>query len=141
MLDDTSVAAVARTWRRVTMALVGIVSVGIPPEDLRRIPRRLGVAGGEQKFSAIRAALLGGWVNVLITDLGMARRLLEVPAWDLGARAEASRAHAGGDTGYHRGTEPCEARRAAPDVRLGSGLPRRRMTAAYDRRRVLELQW
>jgi DNA-binding transcriptional regulator LsrR (DeoR family) len=54
--------------------------MGIPPERLRSIPRRGGIAGGERKLSAIRAALLGGWVNVLITDLSMARRLLEAQA-------------------------------------------------------------
>jgi DNA-binding transcriptional regulator LsrR (DeoR family) len=42
--------------------------VGIDGETLRQIPRRIGVAGGTRKRDAIRAALLGGWVNVLITD-------------------------------------------------------------------------
>ncbi|WP_240809849.1 sugar-binding transcriptional regulator [Actinomadura sp. WMMA1423] len=42
--------------------------LGIAPGTLRRVPRRIGVAGGERKRTAIRAALLGGWVNVLITD-------------------------------------------------------------------------
>ena len=50
--------------------------IGITPAELKRIPRRIGVAGGTRKFSAIRAALRGGWVNVLITDLEMAERLL-----------------------------------------------------------------
>jgi DNA-binding transcriptional regulator LsrR (DeoR family) len=35
------------------------------------------VAGGRRKYAAIRAALRGGWLNVLITDLGVARRLVE----------------------------------------------------------------
>ena len=50
--------------------------IGISHDELMAIPRRIGVAGGERKFSAIRGALLGGWVNVLITDLAMARRLV-----------------------------------------------------------------
>ncbi|SDO91139.1 DNA-binding transcriptional regulator LsrR, DeoR family [Nakamurella panacisegetis] len=50
--------------------------IGITPRELMQIPRRIGVAGGSRKFSAIRAALRGGWVNVLITDLEMARRLV-----------------------------------------------------------------
>jgi DNA-binding transcriptional regulator LsrR (DeoR family) len=50
--------------------------IGITPAELMRIPRRIGVAGGARKFSAIRAALRGGWINVLITDLEMANRLL-----------------------------------------------------------------
>lgn len=50
--------------------------VGIPPEVLRTVPRRIGVAGGVRKHTAIKAALLGGWVNVLVTDTGTARALL-----------------------------------------------------------------
>ncbi len=51
--------------------------VGIGLEDLRAVPRRIGVAGGEPKFPAIRGAVRGGWVNVLITDLATARRLAD----------------------------------------------------------------
>ncbi len=51
--------------------------VGIELEQLRRVPRRVGVAGGAGKHAAIRASLLGGWINVLITDLEEARRLVE----------------------------------------------------------------
>jgi DNA-binding transcriptional regulator LsrR (DeoR family) len=50
--------------------------VGITPDQLRRIPRRVAIAGGVRKHPAIRAALLGGWVNVLITDLDEAERLI-----------------------------------------------------------------
>ncbi|HEY5845472.1 MAG TPA: sugar-binding domain-containing protein, partial [Microlunatus sp.] len=39
--------------------------VGINPETLRAIPRRIGLAGGTRKHDAIRAALTGNWVNVL----------------------------------------------------------------------------
>jgi DNA-binding transcriptional regulator LsrR (DeoR family) len=49
--------------------------VGISTEDLKRIPRKVGVAGGERKFEAIRSAVLGHWIDVLITDLETARRL------------------------------------------------------------------
>jgi DNA-binding transcriptional regulator LsrR (DeoR family) len=49
--------------------------VGIGPAQLLGVPRRIGVAGGRRKQAAIRAALAGGWVNVLITDLDTARRL------------------------------------------------------------------
>jgi DNA-binding transcriptional regulator LsrR (DeoR family) len=51
--------------------------VSITPADLRQVPRRIGVAGGANKYRAIRAALRGGWVNVIITDLDTARGLAE----------------------------------------------------------------
>lgn len=50
--------------------------VGIPTDLLRSVPRRIGVAGGARKHSAIRAALRGEWVNVLVTDTGTAEALL-----------------------------------------------------------------
>lgn len=50
--------------------------IGISPETLRAIPRRIGVGGGVRKAGAIRGALLGGWVNVLITDVATARELV-----------------------------------------------------------------
>lgn len=50
--------------------------VGISPEVLRAIPRRIGVAGGRRKHTAILAALRGGWITVLVTDAAEARRLL-----------------------------------------------------------------
>jgi deoxyribonucleoside regulator len=42
--------------------------IGVTVNDLMNIPIRLGVAGGEAKAQAIAGALLGGQVNVLITD-------------------------------------------------------------------------
>jgi DNA-binding transcriptional regulator LsrR (DeoR family) len=53
--------------------------IGIGADELRAIPRRVGVAGGARKHRAIRAALLGGWVNVLITDRDTAVLLLDEP--------------------------------------------------------------
>jgi DNA-binding transcriptional regulator LsrR (DeoR family) len=50
--------------------------IGITPAELMQVPRRVGVAGGDRKFSAIRAALRGKWINVLITDLALAQRLV-----------------------------------------------------------------
>jgi DNA-binding transcriptional regulator LsrR (DeoR family) len=50
--------------------------VGIDLETFRRIPRRVAVAGGESKVPAIRAALRGGWINVLVTNLSSARALV-----------------------------------------------------------------
>lgn len=37
-------------------------------EQLKRVKRSVGVAGGKRKHEAIRSALLGGLINVLITD-------------------------------------------------------------------------
>jgi DNA-binding transcriptional regulator LsrR (DeoR family) len=54
--------------------------LGIDTTTLRAIPRVVGVAGGERKYTAIRAALRGNWVDVLVTDLETARRLADEPA-------------------------------------------------------------
>lgn len=51
--------------------------LAISHEDYMHIPTRIGIAGGAEKLAAIRAALLGGYVNVLITDLDTASALLE----------------------------------------------------------------
>ena len=51
--------------------------VGVTLEQLHRTRRVLAVAGGPSKFLAIRAALLGGWVNALVTDLATAEFLVE----------------------------------------------------------------
>jgi len=49
--------------------------VGIPMEKLLEIDRRVGVAGGSEKFEAILGALKGGYINVLITDQKTAQKL------------------------------------------------------------------
>ena len=46
--------------------------IGIDRGDLLRVPRRIGVAGGAEKLGAIRAAVTGGWVNILVTDYEVA---------------------------------------------------------------------
>lgn len=50
--------------------------IGIEPDQLRAVERRIGVAGGRNKVAAIRGAALGGWINILITDVEVARDLL-----------------------------------------------------------------
>lgn len=50
--------------------------LGIPAALLRAVPRRIAVAGGMRKLEAIRAALRGGWINVLITDSQVAAALI-----------------------------------------------------------------
>ena len=44
-------------------------------DQLGRVDRSIGVAGGARKYAAILGALRGGWINVLITDQFTARRL------------------------------------------------------------------
>lgn len=56
--------------------------VGVTLEQLRRARRRVVVAGGRNKHAAIAAALRGGWVDTLMTDLRTARWLVSA----LGAR-------------------------------------------------------
>lgn len=56
--------------------------LGIEVSQLRAIDRVVGVAGGLRKLSAIRATLTGGWLNVLITDIDVARGLLSGPTQD-----------------------------------------------------------
>ena len=50
--------------------------VGVTLAQLSRARRRVVVAGGQSKHVAIEAALRGGWVDTLMTDLRTARHLL-----------------------------------------------------------------
>ena len=49
--------------------------IGIDRAEMLQVPRRIGVAGGMEKVDAIDAAVRGGWVNILITDLLVATEL------------------------------------------------------------------
>jgi DNA-binding transcriptional regulator LsrR (DeoR family) len=49
--------------------------VGVALEQLQKIPRAVGMAGGKQRFPAILGALRGRWINILITDQFTAKRL------------------------------------------------------------------
>lgn len=44
--------------------------------QLRQVDRSIGVAGGARKFEAIRGALSGHWINILITDRSTAENLI-----------------------------------------------------------------
>ena len=50
--------------------------IGITGEQLQRVDRSVGVAGGERKYEAIRGAIRGKWINVLVTDHVTAERLV-----------------------------------------------------------------
>ena len=69
--DAAGVAVASRFGERVIVLQL---------EHLRRVPRAVGVAGGEEKVDAIRGALEGRLINVLITDRFTAERLLALPA-------------------------------------------------------------
>jgi DNA-binding transcriptional regulator LsrR (DeoR family) len=51
--------------------------IGMGLEQLRQIPRSVGIAGGQRKLRAILGALRGRWINVLITDRGTAAALVD----------------------------------------------------------------
>ena len=53
--------------------------VGITLPQLMQARRRVVVAGGRSKHSAIAAAVRGGWVDVLMTDVQTARHLVAEP--------------------------------------------------------------
>lgn len=52
-------------------------TISIPLSDLRQIPIKIGIAAGLNKVPAIKGALAGGYVNILVTDLITARALLD----------------------------------------------------------------
>lgn len=51
--------------------------IGMELDALKQTKRVVGVAGGQRKEAAIRGALRGGWINVLITDKQTAEQLLK----------------------------------------------------------------
>ncbi len=53
--------------------------IGLDLAEIQRIPRVIGVTGGEGKFEVVRGAVLGKLINVLITDEATAQRLLVEP--------------------------------------------------------------
>ena len=52
-------------------------TIGLSIEEIKEIPRVIGIAGGEAKFDIIRAALRGEILDVLITDQAVAQALLD----------------------------------------------------------------
>jgi DNA-binding transcriptional regulator LsrR (DeoR family) len=51
--------------------------IAMSPADLKKVPNSLLVSGGLYKAEIIRAILVSGYVNRLVTDEAVARRLLE----------------------------------------------------------------
>ena len=56
--------------------------IAIELSDLKQVERVVGIAGGRRKFDAIRGALRGRRINVLITDKGTAERLVRSASAD-----------------------------------------------------------
>jgi len=54
-------------------------TIGLTIDEIKEIPRVIGIAGGKAKSDIIRAALRGQILDVLITDHAVARALLEEP--------------------------------------------------------------
>lgn len=50
--------------------------IGMELEQLRKVKRSVGIAGGPRKIAAIRGALRGRYINILITDLLTAQALV-----------------------------------------------------------------
>ena len=50
--------------------------VSMELEQLKEVDRAIGIAGGSRKFAAIRGALRGGLINILITDSCTAEKLV-----------------------------------------------------------------
>lgn len=54
--------------------------IGLELEQLRGVKRSVGVAGGRRKVAAIRGAMRGGYINILITDIHTAMALVKSAA-------------------------------------------------------------
>lgn len=52
--------------------------IGVPLDQIKNIQHVIGMAGGPEKFRAIQGVLRGKYLNVLITDINLARKLVEI---------------------------------------------------------------
>lgn len=91
MLDDADLARIQREGRAKAVILGRLIGargepvpsaiddgiVGISLGDLKRVPFRLCIAGGQRKRDAILAALAGGYATHLVTDTETAEALIE----------------------------------------------------------------
>lgn len=76
VVGDIALQFFGEDGRRIEHAINDRI-VGTDLERIKAIPRVIGVAGGPEKARAIRAALQGGLISVLVTDDQTAARLLE----------------------------------------------------------------
>lgn len=49
---------------------------GMPLEMMKKVRNRIGIAGGENRAEAIKGAIKGGFINMLITNIDAAEKLL-----------------------------------------------------------------
>ncbi|QWA12920.1 DNA-binding transcriptional regulator [Sodalis ligni] len=61
---------------RVVPSPLDRLSLSMRDEQVRNVPEVVAIAGGQEKYVAIAASLIGKWVTTLITDAGTARYLL-----------------------------------------------------------------
>jgi DNA-binding transcriptional regulator LsrR (DeoR family) len=61
--------------------------IGLELEQMKHIPRVIGIAGGAGKYDVIRGALRGGLIDVLITDHVVAEQLLRETKVDVPTRS------------------------------------------------------
>ena len=50
--------------------------VGVSLDQIRKAGHRMLIAGGSSKHESIAAALAGKWIDTLVTDVGVAKYLL-----------------------------------------------------------------
>lgn len=74
-VGEVNLRFIDRAGRPVDADLDDLI-VGITLEQLSNAGARLGVAGGPTKYEAIRAAMLGGWLTMLVTDVATAEWLV-----------------------------------------------------------------
>jgi len=60
----------------ITDILPHVISIDV--ERFKKIPRRVGIAGGARKAEALLGAARGGFINILITDEPAAQRILDI---------------------------------------------------------------
>jgi DNA-binding transcriptional regulator LsrR (DeoR family) len=75
-VGDLSLRFFDADGRPVTTSLDDRV-IGISLDQLQRVSRTVGIAGGLRKLAGIQGAIHGGWINVLITDQEVAEQLLD----------------------------------------------------------------
>jgi DNA-binding transcriptional regulator LsrR (DeoR family) len=51
-------------------------AIGITPAEISRVPKVIGIAAGPSKADALKAVLLSGLLTSVITDSGIATKLL-----------------------------------------------------------------